>query len=161
MMRKDTAVQAATTYLASEMTGGCFVLMGLIQLYHLFGTLEIDTLRECVWPWRTEGLRMSPASCCFWDLAPRRVFFRFIVDARGPFRCAGTDQHIAVSIITKTGVCGVILVSQYFHGQSDVGKIRAGPGNLYHASAGATRALFDVHMKRIWPFPLYRRWGLS
>lgn len=157
---KDTAVQAATTYLASEMTGGCFVLMGLIQLYHLFGTLEIDVVRECVLNMEDRGPAYVAGFLLFLGFSAKAGIFPFHFWM--PRAHSGAPAPISTllsSIITKTGLYGVILIcSSIFMDNQIWGKFVLVLGT-FTMLLGATRALFDIHMKRILAFSSLSQMG--
>ncbi len=150
---RDTAISAAQTYLAAELTGGCIVLMGLFRVYHLFGTLEMDAVKAGVLAMEDKGPAYAAGALLFFGFGAKAGMFP--LHFWMPRAHAGSPAPISTllsSIITKTGVFGVIVVCANIFFENRTWGIFVIVLGTFTMLLGAVRALFDVHMKRILAF---------
>ena len=150
---KDVAVQAAQTYLAAELTGGCIVLMGLFRIYHLFGTLEIDAVKAGVLAMEERWPAYVAGALLFFGFGAKAGMFP--LHFWMPRAHAGAPAPISTllsSIITKTGVYGVLIVCGNIFFDNRTWGLFVIVLGTFTMLLGAFRALFDIHMKRILAF---------
>ncbi len=150
---RDYAVKAASTYLAAEIIGGALIFSGLNRLYLMFGTLEIDVLRDAVLALEDRSAVYAAGAFLFFGFGAKAGMFplHFWMNRAH----AGSPAPISTllsAIITKTGVFGVILVcANIFFGDQAWGIFLLILGT-FTMLLGAMRAVFGVHMKRILAF---------
>ena len=150
---RDTALKAASTYLAAEIIGGSFIFSGLSRLYQLFGTLEIDELRAAVSGLddRT-GVYVAGVLLLFGFGAKAGMFPMHFWMGRAHAGSPAPISTLLSSIITKTGLFGVILVCANIFIEDKAWGIFLLVLGTFTMLLGAVRAIFGVHVKRILAF---------
>ena len=142
---RDYAVKAASTYLAAEIIGGALIFSGLNRLYLMFGTLEIDVLRDAVLALEDRSAVYAAGAFLFFGFGAKAGMFplHFWMNRAH----AGSPAPISTllsAIITKTGVFGVILVcANIFFGDQAWGIFLLILGT-FTMLLGAVRAVFGA-----------------
>ncbi len=149
---KQESLRAAQTYLAVAVIGGLVMLMGLYLLYDLFGTLDMDRLRECAALAVAEGhqarLYAAGGLLLFGFGAKAGCFPLHIWLPKAHPVAPAPASALLSGILTKTGIFGIIVVSCRIFG-TDVswGLLIVGLG-LVTMFVGALLAVFSVNLKR-------------
>lgn len=149
----DAAVAAANTYLAAEMVGGAIVLMGLLKVYGLFGTLEMDAVRAGVLAMDDRGPAYVAGAFLFFGFGAKAGMFPLhFWMPRAHSSSPAPISTLLSSIITKTGVFGVLVICGYIFVDNRIWGLFVIVLGAFTMLLGAVRALFDVYMKRILAF---------
>lgn len=147
------SLRAAGTYLAVAVVGGLVMLMGLVILYTLFGTLELDLLKAqsaaaLADPAR-RGALYAAGGCLLFGFGAKAGAFPLHIWLPKAHPVAPAPASALLSgILTKAGVFGIVAITVcLFAGQSRWGALILLLGAATMV-LGAVLALFSVDLKR-------------
>ncbi len=146
---KKDSLKAGDTYLAIAVLGGLVLLMGLLLLYHMTGTLQIDELREAIQPFlKTKQLYLA-GGCILFGFGAKAGAFPLHVWLPKAHPVAPAPASALLSgILTKTGVFGILVIScEIFASDSKWGNMILVLGTITML-LGAVLALFSIDLKR-------------
>lgn len=144
------AMRAAGTYLAVAVIGGLVMLMGLMLLYTLTGTLEIDALTAACAKVEERGKLYAAGLCLLFGFGAKAGVFPLHIWLPKAHPVAPAPASALLSgILTKAGVFGVLVVSCHiFYQNMFWGKLIVLLG-LITMVLGALLAVFSMNLKRV------------
>ncbi|MBO4376204.1 MAG: sodium:proton antiporter [Lachnospiraceae bacterium] len=143
------ALRAAETYLAVAVIGGLVMLMGLLLLWNVTGTLNIEELRTVCESLQDDKRLLAAGICIFWGFAAKAgaVPLHIWLPKAHPVAPAPASALLS-GMLTKVGVFGVLVVSsRIFYGNVKWGGfvLIIGCATMF---LGALLAVFSIDMKR-------------
>lgn len=144
----DEAKRAAKTYLAVAVIGGLVTLMGLIMLYHYFGTLDYSLLKELMVDFDNPikyviGVLILTGFAAKAGMFPLHIW----LPTAHPVAPAPSSALLS-AVLTKSGIFGVIMISaNIFLHDMTWGLLILVLGTITMV-LGAILAVFSVNLKR-------------
>ncbi len=145
------AIKAGGTYLAVAVFGGMSLLVGLLLLYRLFGTLEIEAFPELVktlLPEQKNVLTAAGLFCLVGFGAKAGVFPLHIWLPKAHPVAPAPGSALLSGILTKSGIFGVLVISRYLFLSEASWNTLLLILALVTMVLGAVLALFSVDLKR-------------
>lgn len=146
---RPDAMKAAETYLAVAVIGGLATLMGVFMLYHLLGTLEIDSLYEAASVVENKGYLWAAGLLTLVGFAAKAGSFPLHIWLPTAHPAAPAPASAVLSgVIIKTGVFGILVLStQVFRYDHSWGMLMLVLGVITMV-LGAVLAVFSIDLKR-------------
>ena len=146
---KPDAMKAAETYLAVAVIGGLVTLMGIFMLYHLLGTLEIDSLYDAAAAAENKAYLWAAGLLTLVGFAAKAGSFPLHIWLPTAHPAAPAPASAVLSgVIIKTGVFGILVLStQVFRYDYTWGMLMLVLGVITMV-LGAVLAVFSIDLKR-------------
>ena len=146
---KPDALKAAETYLAVAVIGGLATLMGIFMLYHLLGTLDIDSLYDAAAAVENKRYLWAASLLTLVGFAAKAGSFPLHIWLPTAHPAAPAPASAVLSgVIIKTGVFGILVLStQVFRYDYTWGMMLLVLG-VITMLLGAVLAVFSVDLKR-------------
>lgn len=145
----DEVIRAAQTYLGIAIIGGLVTLMGLFMMYHMAGTLNIETLAEFMATQEDKSKFYIVGGLILFGFAAKAGLFPLHTWLPEAYPAAPTPATTLLScILSKAGIFGVLVLS------CKIFLFDAGWGNfilllgVITMVTGAILAVFSVNLKR-------------
>lgn len=146
---KPDALWAGETYLAVAVIGGLVTLMGIFLLYHLLGTLEIDSLYAAASAVEDQTTLWAAGLLILVGFGAKAGVFPLHIWLPTAHAAAPAPASAVLSgVIIKTGVFGILVLStQIFRYDYHWGMLMLTLG-VITMLLGAVLAVFSTHLKR-------------
>ena len=146
---KPDAIKAAETYLAVAVIGGLVTLMGIFLLYHLLGTLEINSLYHAASAVESNGALWVAGLLTLVGFAAKAGSFPLHIWLPTAHPAAPAPASAVLSgVIIKTGIFGILVLStQVFRYDYNWGIVMLALGVITMV-LGAVLAVFSIDLKR-------------
>lgn len=146
---RAAALRAADTYLAVAVIGGLVMLMGMFLLYHMFGTLDFETLGALMAEQPSTPMLYVAGVCILTGFGAKAGVFPLHIWLPKAHPVAPAPASALLSgVLTKTGIFGVIVLTvRLFAGDRRWGGLILVLGACTML-VGAVLAVFALDLKR-------------